>query len=393
MDAFADLAWTSSTTNSAKNATLGSQQKSQSSLGPSTSSSSSDLFGRLAAAQPAGNTASIAQPRPIGASGPGSSSIGTGVARPPARVNSGGSNGDPFSGLFARGGSPNINMSMADRRAHAEREKREREKREKERLEAQGAMWDQLDGQLSTNIPGANSRTVSPSPAIFNGPSSTSSMPHGAASPPSGLKTNPGVKRATSPPNGGDLFWSMHRPPQNNTSRTTSPLRASPALRQPTPTIDTLLSSKSTPSPSTQSVQSAVNHDAWSQLDALVSPKPAFPPTSRPTAGLDPFDLDTLVDAPTAQSSASVHQPTPPRSRARTPGEFDFGDREDANSAVPSDDDILGDLAKPVSDLRIDSPTVGATFFPFFLAYMAYRDHLRLLPERPQNEQDRRLLM
>jgi len=348
MDAFADLAWDTSKANNAKNATLGAQQKTQATLQPSTSSSV-DSFGRLAAAgtgQPHPMGMKVAQPRPIGVGS--ASSIG-------ARSGSSGSNGDPFSGLFARGGSPNINMSMADRRAHAEREKRERERREREKLDAQGAMWDQLDGHLSANASNAGSRTVSPSPALFtaNPAVGISSRSHAAATPPLGLKTNPGVKVPTSHNTTGDLFWSMHHSPPSSTSRATSPLRASPAIRQSTPTIDSLLSVK--PSPSvTQS------NDAWSQLDALIAPKPAPAIGSRPLAAAasDPFDMDFLTEP-------SPVAPTPPRSRARTPGDFDFNEKEDLDESPSDEDDILGDLAKPVAEVRTQSPAVSA-FFPLY---------------------------
>lgn len=360
MDAFADLVWDSSKTNSAKNATLGAQQKAQTPLQPSSSSSSIDSFGRLAAAvQPLSTGMKpVAQPRPIGVG-----AVGVGIGGGP-RAGSSGPNGDPFSGLFARGGSPNINMSMADRRAHAEREKRERERREREKLDAQGAMWDQLEGHLSANASNSGSRAVSPSPALFgvNANAGTGNLPssrsHAAATPPLGLKTNPGIKVPSSQSASTDLFWSMHQSPPSGTSRATSPLRASPVIRQSTPTIDALLSSKPTP------IRSHSN-DAWSQLDALVAPKPAPAPSSRPAAAaLDPFDMDFLSDP-----SPVSHQPTPPRSRARTPVDFDFNEREELNASPSDEDDILGDLAKPVSDLNVQSPPVSHSLFHYFVIF------------------------
>ncbi|KAG8785343.1 hypothetical protein FRC15_001562 [Serendipita sp. 397] len=362
MDAFAGLAWDEP---KQTNNTLGAQQKRQ--LTPSLSSqtnnnmnNNNDMFSRLAAAgQPVRPSSSTSVGLPLGGGGGGiSSNRNTAVSA----STSSSSNVDPFNGLFARGGSPNINMSMADRRAHAERERRERERREREKAEAQGAMWDQLDSAFSstgsnvaglglgtasvgtTGLPNVNSRTDSPSPIVLQ-PRSTST-----ATPPIGLKTNPGVKQPTSPPGNSDLFWSMHHPnTQGSSSRTTSP--AIITQRGPTASSSSTRSSSlhgsdqilgGFTSPTKQNLMT-LKLDDWSQLDALAAPKPAPAAPSGPP--LDPYDFDFLVDQRPKESPTS-YQATPPRSRARTPGDFDFNERHDDGEL--SEDDILGDLAKPV---------------------------------------------
>ncbi|PVF97570.1 hypothetical protein CPB86DRAFT_874043 [Serendipita vermifera] len=352
MDAFAGLAWDDAKVNDPKNATLGAQQKRQlTPLQPSQSSSSNDVFGKLAAAgQFVPSGASSSNPKPTLSTQTISPTPSIPVSRSNRSTPSISNNGDPFGGLFARGGSPNINMSMADRRAHAEREKRDRERREKEKLEAQGAMWDQLDGAFSTNGINTASRTTSPSPATSN------VRAYGRAITPVGLKTNPGVKVATSPPSGTDLFWSMHQSPPSASSRTSSPAvipqkhtvpsRSSSLQQQTDAGQDDLLGFGST------SPKAKV--DAWSQLDLLAAPKPARPVNAQPSVGSDPFDLDFLSDPSPVAPSAS-YQATPPLSRARTPGDFDFNEREAPDSGTVSDDDILGDLAKPVDEVRAAS--------------------------------------
>ena len=345
MDAFAGLAWDESRSQKSQNTTLGAQQQRQLTPAQSSLSSSSDSFGRLASAGQLNPVAS--KPSHYASNGTASAAIPT-ANRPTANT----SGGDPFSGLFARGGSPNVNMSMADRRAHADRERRERERREKEKLDAQGAIWDQLDGAFSANGSKPTSRVNSPSPAIF--PTRATAV----ASPPIGLKTNPGVKTATSPPGSTDLFWSMHHSPQSASPRTSSPAlapqRLTPSTRPLQPSSASLLEhlgSKSL-SPASQ------KHDAWSQLHILAAPKPAAASTTQPTAGLDPFDLDFLAEAETVSPQVPSYQPTPPRSRARTPGDFDFNEREGFDEGVSTDeDDILGDLAKPIE--RVPTPEIA----------------------------------
>lgn len=353
MDAFAGLAWDDSKSQKSQNNTLGAQQQRQLTPAQSSLSSSTDSFGRLASA---GQLNPIS-PKPSHYTPNGATS----TAIPTANRSTANSTGaDPFSGLFARGGSPNVNMSMADRRAHAERERRERERREKEKLDAQGAMWDQLDGAFSANGSTPASRVASPSPALF--PTRATAV----ASPPLGLKTNPGVKTATSPPGSTDLFWSMHHSPQTASPRTSSPALVPQRLRTPStrttqPSSGSLLEHLGAKSVSPKT-------DAWSQLDILAAPKPTPATTAQPAAGLDPFDLDFLAETEPALPQAPSHQPTPPRSRTRTPGDFDFAERDGGVST--DEDDILGDLAKPVE--RVPTPEIQRRPTPVVCPFTCY---------------------
>jgi len=239
---------------------------------------------------------------------------------------------------------------MADRRAHAERERREREKREKARVEAQGAMWDQLDGALSGNSSVTNSRAVSPIP--------TPSLRLASAAttlPPSGLKTNPGVK--PSPPiSNSDIFWSLNAPLQNihtvasrNVSPALVPLPAPPnpppAHGRSSPTFADISTQRSPPLSATNA--SGGPDDDLLNLDAIASnATPAAPTPRRPNQTPDPFGFDLLDSSPNKENLGS-----PAGSRARTPGDFDFGSKDNLEQSA-EDDDILGDLAKPIEEVR-----------------------------------------
>lgn len=354
MDAFADL-WNNSTGTSGQNsgdATLGAkQQQQQLSNQPVRSmqaTPSNDAFSKLASAgtlagpprQPTPRTSGAVPIAPASARHNGSPSTSTSPR----------TGGDPFSGLLSLGPSTNVNMSMADRRAHAERERREREKREKARVEAQGAMWDQLDGALSGTSSVTNSRAVSPIPAPSLRPTSAATT-----LPPPGLKTNPGVK--PSPPiSSTDIFWNLNAPLQN--IHAVSSRNASPALvpqgappnpaqahGRSSPTFAGISSQRSPPLPSTNAAGGP--DDDWLNLDAIApTASPAAPTPRRPNQTSDPFGFD-LLDS----SSSKDLFVSPAGSRPRTPGDFDFTSREDLEEST-EDDDILGDLAKPIDEVR-----------------------------------------
>ena len=353
MDAFADL-WNNSSGTSGQNAgdaTLGAKQQ-QLSNQPVRSMQATppanDAFSRLASAgspatpprQPTPRTSAAVPIAPASSRHNGSPSM-SGSPRP---------SGDPFSGLLSLGTSTNVNMSMADRRAHAERERREREKREKARVEAQGAMWDQLDGALSGNSSVTNSRAVSPVPTpslrLASAPTTL---------PPPGLKTNPGVK--PSPPiSNSDIFWSLNAPLQNIhavTSRNASPAlvpqrappNPAPVHGRSSPTFADISTQPPLPVPSNNA--SGGPDSDWLNLDGIASEAtPAAPTPRRPNQTSDPFGFDLLDSSSNKGSFGS-----PAGSRSRTPGDFDFGSREDLEQSA-EDDDILGDLAKPIDEVR-----------------------------------------
>ena len=353
MDAFADL-WNNSSGTSGQNVgdvTLGAKQQQLSSQpvrSMQATPPANDAFSRLASAgslaspprQPTPRTSAAVPIAPASSRHSGSSSM-SGSPRP---------SGDPFSGLLSLGPSTNVNMSMADRRAHAERERREREKREKARVEAQGAMWDQLDGALSGTSSVTNSRAVSPVP--------TPSLRLASAAttlPPPGLKTSPGVK--PSPPiSNSDIFWSLNAPLQNihavasrNASPALVPQRAppnpAPAHGRSSPTFMDISTPQPLPVPS-NNASGGPDNDLLS-LDGTVSKAtPAAPTPRRPNQTSDPFSFDLL-----GSSSNNELFVSPAGSRSRTPGDFDFGSGEDLEQST-EDDDILGDLAKPIDEVR-----------------------------------------
>jgi hypothetical protein len=353
MDAFADL-WNNSSGTSGQNAgdvTLGAKQQ-QLSNQPVRSLQATppanDAFSRLASAgslatpprQPTPRTSGAVPIAPPSSRHSGSSSM-SGSPRP---------SGDPFSGLLSLGPSTNVNMSMADRRAHAERERREREKREKARVEAQGAMWDQLDGALSGTSSVTNSRAVSPVPAP---PPRLASA--ATALPPPGLKTNPGVKPSP-PTSNNDVFWSLNAPLQNIhsvTSRNASPAlvpqlappNPTPAHVRSSPTFEDIPTQQPPPVPSNKA--SGGPDSDWLDLEGIGSKAtPAAPTPRRPNQTSDPFSFNLLDSSPNNELFVS-----PAGSRSRTPGDFDFGPREDLEQSA-EDDDILGDLAKPIDEVR-----------------------------------------
>ncbi|KAI0321969.1 hypothetical protein OF83DRAFT_1050274 [Amylostereum chailletii] len=99
--------------------------------------------------------------------------------------------------------------------------------------------------------------------------------------------------------------------------------------------------------PAQPSTTQPIQGDDWS-LDSLIT-QPANPSTlvssSQPKSiwDLDEFEHSSIPDA--VSQSASQHNP----SRSNTPGDFDFGDREDGPHGIDlqDDDDLLGILGKP----------------------------------------------
>jgi hypothetical protein len=84
--------------------------------------------------------------------------------------------------------------------------------------------------------------------------------------------------------------------------------------------------------------------------DFVSHPKPSGetpPPRSSNANSL--WDLDDFNSAPDQGRRVPSHASNLPPSRSDTPGDFDFGDRENAllDDDSGSDDDILGDLGKP----------------------------------------------
>ncbi|PCH40723.1 hypothetical protein WOLCODRAFT_117539 [Wolfiporia cocos MD-104 SS10] len=101
--------------------------------------------------------------------------------------------------------------------------------------------------------------------------------------------------------------------------------------------------------PSTSSKPPSAQQDDWGDLlsqPTTTKPASTKPPTTQNARSLLDFEE---FESPVAQTSQSVSELG--GSRSNTPGDFDFGDREDRLLDDNSDeDDILGELGKPVSE-------------------------------------------
>ncbi|KAI9057423.1 hypothetical protein FKP32DRAFT_1598292 [Trametes sanguinea] len=119
--------------------------------------------------------------------------------------------------------------------------------------------------------------------------------------------------------------------------------------------------SSATPSAPSKPAQSTSHpEDDWGLEDFVSQPKPA--PTSKSAQKAAPASqLNSLLDfedfaAPSTSRQSTSPAPVP---RSDTPGDFDFGDREDGllGGHSSDEDDILGDLSKPVEKLAARQST------------------------------------
>lgn len=119
---------------------------------------------------------------------------------------------------------------------------------------------------------------------------------------------------------------------------------------------DWLLDSSTIPALVEPSPPDPLTDDDWGLDDFISRPKPSdeapLAPSSRGKSllGLDDSDRDQGFS-----SSAQNHPP----SRSDTPGDFDFGNRENAllDDDSESDDDILGGLGRPAQERPAERPT------------------------------------
>ncbi|KAI0758146.1 hypothetical protein C8Q74DRAFT_1452106 [Fomes fomentarius] len=108
-----------------------------------------------------------------------------------------------------------------------------------------------------------------------------------------------------------------------------------------------------TPSKSLQPAPPPEDDWGLGDFSSPSAPAPAIATLSKPTPAYDLFGLDDFIPASTSGKSTA---PTPQRSVS--PGDFDFGNREDGLLGNQSDeDDILGDLGKPVEQLAAKHST------------------------------------
>ncbi|CAE6362473.1 unnamed protein product [Rhizoctonia solani] len=297
MSDFADL-WNSVTPSASKqpaNQSLGSQLNaaSKSTLGTGSQPGSR-------AHTPSYFSSSVISPQPVGQAQRQNPSLTvTGIsAKSPASARSppSASAGDAFGDLFALSGASQAkNMTIAERQAQANQAQAKAQELARKEREKNGAFWDQLE--FST----------------------------------SGRST-----------------------PMSNPNRSTPSLVPQPQTQAPRINTELLVPSRASPLPSSKPSGSAItpasNADMWDLDSFLTSSKPVSPaPASSSVVSPGPKsaqtnrDLFDLLDSTPAigQGSPSVLGKNSPE-RSGTPGDFDWGDREDG-------DDLLGELGKPVA--------------------------------------------
>ncbi|EGO02318.1 hypothetical protein SERLA73DRAFT_166772 [Serpula lacrymans var. lacrymans S7.3] len=94
------------------------------------------------------------------------------------------------------------------------------------------------------------------------------------------------------------------------------------------------------------SLATPVHNDDW-DLGGLSSPQPTTKPPTRSQPSQSIWDIDDFTSESVSPLQAPAHKFL---SRSDSPGDFDFGNREDGLLDNDSDhgDDILGDLSKPI---------------------------------------------
>ncbi|KAG1818543.1 uncharacterized protein BJ212DRAFT_1446402 [Suillus subaureus] len=123
--------------------------------------------------------------------------------------------------------------------------------------------------------------------------------------------------------------------------------QSTPSHPSPSPSPQADFNFSALASSSTTTVKSPVGGDDW-RSSGSTAPQPQSTSQKKPAGTL--WDIDDF------DSSPHSNPPIPPRSR--TPGDFDFGDREDGlleTHSNDSNDDILGDLARPVDAVKPSS--------------------------------------
>ncbi|CAE6504759.1 unnamed protein product [Rhizoctonia solani] len=237
---------------------------------------------------------------------PGLTVTGSVAKSPPSA-----SAGDAFGDLLSLSGTSQAkNMTIAQRQALANQEQAKAQERAQKEREANGAFWDQLEFSTS-------GRTT----------------------------------------------------PMSNANISTTSLTAQPQPQAPRINTELLMPSRISPLPSSKPSASAAtpasNADMWDLDSFLSSSKPVSPaPTTSSVVSPGPKsaqtrnDLFDLLDSTPNKDHGYIgtpHRNSPIRSG--TPGDFDWGDRED-------NDDLLGELSRPVSQVRKQQqpqPTIQST--------------------------------
>ena len=127
-------------------------------------------------------------------------------------------------------------------------------------------------------------------------------------------------------------------------------------------------SAPAVPSTASPSNNTSIENDDWGLSEFASGPSESrfVPAPTKPASGLQPTSLWDLEEFGSSEPRMSPPQQVPSRSLTGTPGDFDFGDREDSllggdNSdredtfnirgggrSGHAEDDILGDLGKPL---------------------------------------------
>ncbi|KAG8923414.1 hypothetical protein FRC01_012790, partial [Tulasnella sp. 417] len=312
MDDFKDIVWNSPSSSTPTSTSAAAKP-----------GSNYDPFSMLAAS----STANRGTPNYMSSgSGPSSRPLTpSNVAKPQPSTTT--SSSDAFSGLLSFGGSSGTgaNMSMAERQAQAERKRREEEEKKAQEAKLHGAFWDKFDvgGSLGG---GGSSSTILPAKTSANGPSTllpSAAKPTSTGTPnasfsnilqPSSRPISPAVKPASSP----KPPLAAPKPPQGKSSLTVWDFD--------------LLGTSTTPASSSTAQQATKQEDEF----------------------LGEFDV--FAQQPPAVKSAKASSSAPQRSDS--PGDFDWGDREDrderngADNYSGDEEDVLGLLSQPVGKVR-----------------------------------------
>jgi len=116
-------------------------------------------------------------------------------------------------------------------------------------------------------------------------------------------------------------------------------------------------STSSTPAVSTPASNPLT--DDWGLEDFVSQPKPSVEVPPEPSSqGKSLWDLDDFESPSERDQGVTSSTQNLPPPRSRTPGDFDFGDRENAllDDDSGSDDDILGGLGRSVHERPAERP-------------------------------------
>ncbi|KAG8786854.1 hypothetical protein FRC12_016166 [Ceratobasidium sp. 428] len=203
---------------------------------------------------------------------------------------------DAFGDLFSLSDdSRSRNMTIAERKAQADRERAKAEEQAKKERDAHGAFWDKFESSSSGGSKGGT------------------------------INDYPGVSSPIPQPQAARINTSLLVPSR------VSPLPSS--------------------QPSASRVTPVSGIDPW-DLDSFLGPSQSASQIATPASNLSPVQRDTssnldlfdLLDPSFSAQQASAQSPRLSPVRSGTPGDFDWGNREDQ-------DDLLGELSKPVSEV------------------------------------------